>query len=314
MGDGLMVLRLKPLDLAGVRVGSVRERAYRLSLGDLGGMPDPQASLEEFYRGLPRVGEAAGVLAAAQMLATAALGRRAAVWAIDGGTLRAGLGGVVLALMRRGLVQGVVMTGEAALMDYELAVHGQTAEDEAAGLADGKLGLARETSEGLNAIINEGVKRGFSIGECLGRGILERQPRHFDQSLLATGAARLVPVTVHVTMGADGFHRYPGADGGMLGKGSLKDGLILGTQLSTLEAGGVIVTAHGEGALTGVLVHALALGRNLNEGLGGLKLLRLTEEGERLEGAAGVEETRRVRGALEVMVPLLMGALFSLVE
>ena len=111
-------------------------------------------------------------------------------------------------------------------------------------MADGLLGLARETGEGINAIINEGVKRGFSIGECLGRGILDRQPKHFAQSLLATGAARLAPTTVHVSLGADGFHRYPGADGAMLGKGSLKDVQILTGFLATLPPGALIVRIH----------------------------------------------------------------------
>jgi len=309
-----MVLRLKPLDLSQIQTASIRRRTYKLTAEQLASVPQPAEPLQNFYRSLPKVGEAAGLLDAAELMAQTVLMTKPVVWIIDQALIDAGLSPLLAFLMRRGLVQCLVMSGGAALRDYELAFNGMTGEDQALGLADGLLGLTRETGEGINAIINEGVKRGFSMGECLGRGILERQPRHFTNSLLATGAARLTPTTVHVTLGADGFHRYPGADGAMLGKGSLKDVQILTSYLTTLPVGALIVAAHADLALNQVFLHAYALARNLQQELAGLNLVRIGAPEPSLLDLPALGQVQQVPGALELTVPLLVGALFSLVE
>jgi hypothetical protein len=310
-----MVTRLKPLDLGQIQTSTVRRRFYELGVDHLAGMPQPAAPLHDFFRTLPRVGAAGVLLEAAQLLARTVLEGRPVVWLLDGELMRAGLSPQLVYLMRRGLVQCVAVNGEVAVMDYELAFHGATCEERSSGLSDGLLGLARETGEGINSIINEGVKRGFSIGECLGRGILERQPRFFSGSILATGAARLIPVTVHLSMGADGFHRYPGADGAMLGKGSLKDGMILSSFLGELPVGSLVVGSHREVALSQVFLHAVALARNLKEPVTGLNLLSLGEgNAPELGDLPGVEQRLALGGPLGLTMPLLMGALFSIVE
>lgn len=309
-----MALRLKPLDLTQIQTGTIRRRTYRLNADLLGSMPQPAESLQSFYRALPKVGAAAKLLQTAELIAQTVLSNKPVLWIMDGTLMDGGLSPLLVYLLRRGLVQCVVMNGEAALRDYELAFHGVTAEDLKAGMADGLLGLTRETGEGITAIINEGVRRGFSIGECVGRGILERQPKHFANSVLATGAARLTTTTVHVCIGADGFHRYPGADGAMLGKGSLKDTQILSSFLATLSPGALIVASHQDTALNQVFMHAFALARNLNADLGGLNLVHLGDGGASLEDLPSLSHVERVAGPLELMMPLLLGALFTLVE
>jgi hypothetical protein len=309
-----MVIRLKPLDLTRVQTSSVRRRPYRLGVEQLARMPEPNGSLHDFFASLPKIGQAAGLVEAAELMARTALAEKPMIWLIDGRLMNAGLSPLVAHMMRRGLARCLVMSGEAAVNDYELAFHGATSEDLAAGLADGLLGLARETGEGINAIINEGVKRGFSIGECLGRGILDRQPKHMTGSLLATCAARLIPATVHLSMGAEGFHRYPGADGAMLGKGSLKDSYILSSFLNMLTPGALIVDATSDRMLGQVFLHAFALARNLNDTIKGLNLISLESGGETLRDLPGLEAALHLPGAIELTLPLLLGALFSLIE
>lgn len=309
-----MAMRHKPLDPSQIQTGALRRRTWKLNSDQLGTMPQPTEPLQHFYRGLPKVGQAAAMLEAAELMAGTALATRPIVWILDGALMAAGLSPLLVYLMRRGLIHTLVMNGEAAIRDYELAFHGVTCEDPAPGLSDGLLGLTRETGEGITAIVNDGVKRGFSIGECLGRGILERQPRNFMNSILATGAARLTPITVHLTIGADGFHRYPGADGAMLGKGSLKDVHILSTFLATLPPGALIVASHRDMSLNQVFLHAYALARNLNDELKGLNLLRLGTPEGLLGEIPGLDRIGVTPGPLELMMPLLMGALFCLVE
>lgn len=309
-----MANRLKPFDFSQVQTGSIRKRSYRLSADMLARMPRPTESLQNFYLGLPRLGESAALLNAAELIAQTALAQSPMLWVVDGQVMELGLSSLIVYLMQRELVQCLALNGEAAVRDYELAFHGATVEDVAEGLSDGQLGLTRETGEGINTILNEGVKRGFSLGECIGRGILDRQPRHFAQSLLATGAARLVPTTVHVSLGADGFQRYPGADGAMIGKGSLKDAQNLSSFLATLPPGSLIVTLHRDYSLGQVLLHALALARNLNETLKGINFLSLGAAEPFIAELPPMGRAMRLAGPLELMLPLLLGALFCLVE
>jgi hypothetical protein len=226
----------------------------------------------------------------------------------------AGLSPLIVRLIQRGLIRTLALTGTAALRDYELAVQGVTREDVKAGLEDGMLGLSRETGEGMNAILNEGVKRGFGLGECLGRGILDRQPKFFTRSILAACAARIVPCTIHVGIGSDGFHRHPAADGMMLGKGSLKDLQILSARLSSLGGGGTLVCAHRSPYLRDVLYHAYASTKNLGESLDGFSLVRLGEQAPSYDELGGVRRSLSVSGPLELILPLFAGVLFSLVE
>lgn len=309
-----MAVRFKPIDANQVQTGSIRRRVFRLGVDHLASMPEPTRPLQKFYHTLPRLGKASELLTAAQLIATAALEDKPLVWLIDGHFMTAGLSPQLVYLIRRNLARNLVMNGEAAVCDYELAFHGVTDEDPVLGLQDGLLGLTRETGEGINSIINEGVKRGFSIGECLGRGILERQPKHFANSLLATGAARLSSITVHLSVGADGFQRYPGADGAMLGKGSLKDTQILSSQLSTLPPGTIFITLHRDTALTQVFLNAVAMARNLNQDLRGFNLIQLGAIHPTLADLPALEQTLALPGPIEIMMPLLVGALFSLVE
>lgn len=306
--------RLKPIDLTQVQTTSLRKRECRLDIEKLAETPDPGRPLQEFYSTLPRLGAATDLLAAGDVVTQAALNERGVLWMIDESVIDAGLSPLLVRLVQRGLIRTLAMTGTAAVRDYELAVQGVTHEDERAGLEDGLLGLSRETGEGMNAILNEGVRRGFGLGECLGRGILDRQPKYFTRSILAACAARVVPCTIHVSIGSDGFHRHPAADGMMLGKGSLKDLQILAARLGSLNGGGAVVCAHGSALLRDVLHHAYASAKNLGETVEAFSLIRLGEAAPTHEELGVIRRRLAVPGPFELIVPLFAGVLFSLVE
>jgi hypothetical protein len=309
-----MNTRLKPIDLSQVQTTSLRKRECRLDVEQMAEAPDPARPLQEFYATLPRLGAATELLAAGDALTQSALNERGVVWMIDEGVIDAGLSPLIVRMIQRGLVRTMALTGAAALRDYELAVQGMTREDVKAGLDDGMLGLSRETGEGMNAILNEGVKRGFGLGECLGRGILDRQPKFFTRSILAACAARIGPCTIHVAIGSDGFHRHPAADGMMLGKGSLKDLQILAARLANVAGGGTIVCAHRSPFLRDVLYHAYASAKNLGESMEGFSLIALGDQAPPHDELGGVRRRLAVPGPLELIFPLFAGVVFSLVE
>src|SRR5688572_26075091 len=109
-----MALRFKPLDLSKIQTGAVRRRPYRLAHDDLARLPDPQQPLSSFYRALPRVGDAATLLDAAEMLTQTAVAAKPVVWIVDGHLLECGLSPLLVGLMHRRLVQGLMLSGEAA--------------------------------------------------------------------------------------------------------------------------------------------------------------------------------------------------------
>lgn len=309
-----MTSRMKSLDLNQVQTTSLRRQPCRMSVEKTAQVPDPTKPLQEFYNTLPRSGAAAQMLAAAEVLTQAALAERDPVWLVDAGAIEAGISPLIVRLIQQGLVRAMVMTGTAALRDYELAVQGVTDEDPAPGLRDGLYGLARETGEGMNAIINEGVRRGFGLGECLGRGILDRQPRYYTRSILAACAARVVPCMVNVTLGADGFHRHPMADGMMLGKGSLKDLQIFAARLPAMSEGGVLVSLTRSVGLRDAFYHAFASARNLGETIQNFSTVRFGDESVSLSDLPGVIADFHVPGPLELTFPMFTGVIFSLVE
>lgn len=306
--------RLKPIDLTQVQTTSLRKRECQLDLEKLAETPDPARPLQEFYASLPRIGAANDLLAAGEALTQSALNERGVVWFIDENVIDAGLSPVLIRLIQRGLIRTLAMTGTAAVRDYELAVQGVTKEDEAAGLEDGLLGLSRETGEGMNTILNEGVRRGFGLGECLGRGILDRQPKYYTRSILAACAARVVPCTIHVAIGSDGFHRHPAADGMMLGKGSLKDLQILAARLPSLNGGGTVVCAHRSPFLVDILHNAYASAKNLGEAIETFSLVGIGDGAPAHEELKAARRRFSIPGPYELMLPLYAGVLFSLVE
>ncbi len=309
-----MAVRLKPLDVTKISAGTVRTREFKLGQGHLASMPDPGDSLNQFYQSLPRLGSAARLMDAADMLAKAALKGRPIIWLLDAGLVDRGLSHLVAQLIRRGLVDCLVMNGEAAVHDYELAFHGVTDEEVGPGLDDGRLGLSREPCETIISILNEGVKRGFSIGECLGRGILERKPKYYMGSMLATAAKHLVPTTVHLGVGADGFHRYPGADGALLGKGTLKDANHLSSFLMNLPSSALIVSLNESEMLDKVFLQAYAMARNLDAPLCRLDLLGMGARESSLGQIPILDRSFSFPEEAELIFPLLLGAVFSLVE
>lgn len=306
--------RMKSTDFSKVQTTSLRKRPCNLRVGDLAQIPDPNAPLQEFYTSLPRLGASAEMLAAAEALTQSALSEKSILWLVDEAVVEAGLSPILVRMVQTGLIRGIVMTGTAALRDYELAVHGAAHEDEKAGLRDGLLGLSRETGEGMNGIINDGVKRGFGLGECLGRGILDRQPKYYTRSIMAACAARVVPCMVVVSVGVDGFHRHPMADGAMLGKGSLKDLQILASRIPSLHRGGTLVSVSSTPSLRDVFYHAYASAKNLGEAVEDFAVIRFGDAAPSFEDVPGLRAEYHLSGPLELIVPLFTGVIFSQIE
>jgi hypothetical protein len=309
---------MQPLDPRRARTYPLRRRRSKVATAALARPPRADASLRSFLDGLPHILAADDLRAAARAIAESHRRGRPVVVGMGAHVIKVGLSPILIDLMQRHVVTAIAMNGAGIIHDFELAFHGATSEDVAAGLGDGRFGMARETGEFLNDTIRAGAGRGIGIGRAVGDAILAARLPHRRLSLLATAARLDLPATVHVGVGTDIIHMHPGADGAAIGAASLGDFHLLAAVVGRMERG-VFLNVGSAVIIPEVFVKALNLARNL-----GRRVRRFTcvdmdftrhyrphvnvIQRPTADGGQGIELT----GHHEIMVPLLAAA--TLVE
>ena len=79
-----------------------------------------------------------------------------------------GLGPVVIRLMEEGLVTHIATNGAGIIHDWEFAFLGESSEDVAENVAQGKFGMWEETGFYINLALAVGAWRGLGYGESVG--------------------------------------------------------------------------------------------------------------------------------------------------
>lgn len=253
-------------DFARLKTVPIAQRPNKVDPSLLAHPPSRDASFAAFWASLPDILAAKDLREVAQRLARAT-GRRGVVVMLGGHVIKVGLGPLLGELVRRGVITHLALNGSAAIHDFELAAYGGTSEDVAAGLADGTFGMVEETGRDMNAAIAEGARGGAGMGEALAAALQRRsRPAAPEVSVLLAAAERQIPVTVHVTVGADIIHQHPSADGAALGATSHRDFKRLAASLPTLDDGGVVLNLGSAVVMPEVFLKALTVARNLNRG------------------------------------------------
>ena len=180
---------------------------------------------------------------------------------IGGHPIKLGLSRHLIDLIERGFITHFATNGSGLIHDFELALIGGTSEDVSKWLKVGQFGLWQETSR-LNDIIRQAAQRGEGLGEAVGRIIEEERFPHRDLSIAAACWRTGIPLTCHVTIGADIIHAHPNCDGAALGQTSYTDFLIFARAIQNLEDG---VFLNVGSAVTGpeVFLKALSMARNI---------------------------------------------------
>lgn len=256
-------MKFPPLDPSLAATYPLVQRASKVDTAILGSPWMPGGRLHEFLRSLPQTLAAADLRELAQRIATAVQTQRPVILGMGAHPIKVGLSPLIIDFLDRGIFSAVAMNGAGIVHDFELAYQGQTSEDVTATLADGSFGMARETGEFLNTAMRMGVKeQGLGIGQAVGERILAAQLPHQHLSIVAAGARLGVPVSVHVTIGADIIHMHPQTDGAAIGEGSLRDFYALAGVVAHLE-GGVFLNLGSAVVIPEVFLKALTLARNL---------------------------------------------------
>jgi hypothetical protein len=254
-------------DLGRVRTVPVAARRNKVDPSLLAAPPTGADSFKAFFDGLPDVLAARDLRAVVAGVAAAARQRRGVVLLIGGHVIKVGLGPLIAAWLRRGIVTHLALNGAAAIHDFELAAFGGTSEDVESGLADGTFGMAEETGAEMNAAIAGAAASGRGMGEGLARALSERPGLPGGgSSVMVAALERDVPITVHAAIGAEIIHQHPTADGAALGATSHRDFLRLAGSLPHLDRGGAVLNLGSAVVLPEVFLKALTIARNLHAG------------------------------------------------
>jgi len=306
---------MESIDLKKVTTYPIAERANKVNFAGLGKAPEPGASVKDFLAGLPDFLAARDLLIVARAIVAAHREKKAVIVAIGAHVIKVGLSPVVIDLMTRGIITHLALNGAGSIHDCEMARFGVTSEDVSSGVKSGLFGMAKETGEFWNQAINASAAAGEGLGEGLGKALLASNAPHLDISLLGAGAKLRLPVTVHVTIGADITHMHPSAAGAAIGQTSHRDFCILANSISTLGPGGVMLNIGSAQLLPMLLEKATTVARNLGHDVSGFigvnmdmiqhyrALLWPVQRAKEL-GGVGYALT----GHHEIMLPLLAAA------
>jgi len=254
--------RVKPYDLSGIKTYPLKSRQSKVGVHHFGRAHEKGGTVSEFLQGLPGILASENLKDLACAIVNARSNGKQIIWGIGGHVIKTGLSPVLIDLMDRGLVTALALNGSCLIHDYEIALSGSTSEDVEVQLQSGAFGMAEETGSGINQAIREGVTDGLGIGESLGRHLSNLDAPFGRFSLLLQAYLRNIPVTVHVTIGADIIHNHPSISPAAIGEGSHRDFLLLAGSVAELNGGGVYLNCGSAVTLPEVFLKCVTLVRN----------------------------------------------------
>lgn len=185
------------------------------------------------------------------------------IFGLGAHVIKCGLSPIIVDLMKRGILQGIAMTGAGAIHDYELSLIGETSEDVPQALVEGEFGFAEETGRLMNEALKKYIQGKVGIGEALGRDISKQNFSYKTLSILATGYGLSLPVTVHLAIGTDIINLHPSTDPALLGQGTYNDFQLFSSLAAQLGGGGCYLNIGSAVILPEVFLKAVSLCKNL---------------------------------------------------
>ncbi len=271
--------RPRPVDLRKLKTYSVAKRGHKVAVRGLAGLPGRGATFAKWLAALPDFLGAAALRKAAERIVAARRAGRPVVLALGAHVIKVGCSPIVADLIERGVVTGLSMNGATAIHDAELALFGETSEEVAETIRDGRFGMVRETAAFFGAAAKRGAVIG--LGAAVGELLAKKKAPHGKNSVLLAARRAGIPACVHVAIGTDTIHMHANVDGGKLGAASAADfrticGVVaeLGAT-QTGGAGGVWCNVGSAVILPEVFLKAVAVARNLGHNLDAMHTVNL---------------------------------------
>ncbi|MCX6133954.1 MAG: hypothetical protein NTU47_09105 [Ignavibacteriales bacterium] len=257
--------KYKQIKLSGIKTISIAKRKSKVSPKDFARVIDPRkARVAEFVDSLPRILMADELRELVSDIERSRRRKKPVILMMGAHVIKVGLSPLIIDLVRRGVITHVAMNSASAIHDVETAMWGQTSEDVAVNIMDGKFGMSKETGE----FINRALVRGFAetsegYAETLAKKLIASKAPHLSVSILAACYEQNVPVTVHAAIGTDIIHQQPTMDGAATGEMSFRDFKIFANSVKELKGGGVVLNVGSAVILPEVFLKALTVARNL---------------------------------------------------
>lgn len=306
------------VDLTAIRTYRLASRPSKVTVTEFGHPYRAGSTVREFLDGLPHILGADDLRAVARRVVEARRQGKPVIVGLGGHVIKCGLAPVLIDLAQRGFITAFAMTGSGLIHDFEIALVGATSEDVDATLPEGAFGMAEETGRLINDAIGAGWADGIGIGEAVGRELHRLDPPHQQFSVLHAAHAARLPVTIHVSIGADITHLHPTARGEAIGAASYRDFLLFCSLVKEMDGGGVYLNVGSAVMLPEVFLKAVTVARNLGSKLESITTANfdfiqhyrpLTNVVRR--PVAGVGRGYAITGHHEIMIPLLAAAILE---
>lgn len=312
--------KYKQISLSGIKTISIKTRKSKVSPKDFAKVINPRsARVTEFIDSFPHILIADDLRKLADDVVRSRKKNKPVILMIGAHVIKVGLSPIIIDLVKRGVVTHVGMNSAGAIHDVETAMWGQTSEDVAVNILDGKFGMSKETGD----FINKALVKGFTetsegYGEALAKKLIALKARNRTLSILVSCYEANVPVTVHAAIGTDIVHQQPTMDGAATGEMSFRDFKILANSVKDLKGGGVVLNIGSAVILPEVFLKALTIARNLGHKAQGFSTANFDMIRHYRPQVNIVERpTQRhgkgynVTGHHEIMVPLLAAMIKS---
>jgi hypothetical protein len=256
--------KFKRADLSRIRTISIKNRKSKVSPRDFAKPFDERKdSFRQFVEGLPDILQAQALRRLVVDVLNARRRNKPVILMMGAHVIKVGLAPVIIDLLQRNVITAVAMNSAAAIHDVETAMWGQTSEDVAVNLLDGRFGMARETGELINGTLLEAMQKSdLGYGEALGSRLLELHAPHANVSLLCTCYSLGIPLTVHAAIGTDIVHQQPTMDGAATGELTFRDFRSFCETCKRLSRG-VVLNVGSAVIMPEVFLKALTVARNL---------------------------------------------------
>jgi len=254
--------KIKPLSPDKVRTYSLKSRKSKVDTQTFAKVITGDETISTFVDSLPDILAGKDFKTFVSKVSKAKEGNKSIIFALGAHVIKVGLNPIIIDLMKSGWISALALNGAGIIHDFEIAFAGQTSEDVAAQIKDGRFGMAKETGELLNRAIIKGSKKNIGLGEAVGEMIFSSDFPHKDLSLLSCAYDLNIPVTVHVALGTDIIHFHPEVNGAAVGKISLNDFFLFCSLVERLNGGGVYVNIGSAVILPEVFLKAVSFVRN----------------------------------------------------
>ena len=252
-------------DFSKIRTISIAKRKSKVTKKEFA-LPfdERRGSFASFVAGLPHILAADELRALVADILQSRKRKKPVIMMMGAHVVKVGLSPVLIDLIKRNIITAVAMNSAAAIHDVETAMWGQTSEDVAANLQDGRFGMAKETGEFINEALTDAFRESdLGYGEALGEKLLSVNAPNSGVSILAACCGAGIPCTVHAAIGTDIVHQQPTMDGAATGAMTFRDFQLFCEICKGLTGGGVVLNVGSAVIMPEVFLKSLTVARNL---------------------------------------------------